>query len=279
MTKRQFIKKERLRVFNLKIGLEKTMRRDLKSYFAKQRKKVRNNEDVESIEPVLEKHYKRIARRLIHKNIKQVSVEEGATNFINGVAQKRAMEINRTTLGKLDDAQRRAVAELAKDGNTNPSARELSIMTSAIFHRLNQGRISIIANTETQTVTEGLRSEIVDDVHLEMEDVILNRDSKRAEELYNLSQDYTSYTIKENIEILAVPTLLSMLGHATKMWQTMGDSLVRTSPFNHQEANGQTVPKDAAYMVSGQFLNYPGDTSLGASPGNTINCRCVSVYL
>jgi hypothetical protein len=45
----------------------------------------------------------------------------------------------------------------------------------------------------------------------------------------------------------------------------------------HLAANEQTVPKGAPFIVDNEKLNYPGDSSLGASASNTINCRCRTV--
>jgi hypothetical protein len=57
----------------------------------------------------------------------------------------------------------------------------------------------------------------------------------------------------------------------TKTWQDTGDSRTRSS---HGAADGQKVGKDEAFTVGGYQLRYPGDTSLGAPGGETINCRC-----
>jgi len=61
-----------------------------------------------------------------------------------------------------------------------------------------------------------------------------------------------------------------------KRWDSMGDSKVRTGTFNHLRADGQLRPRADAFSVSGQFLMFPGDTSLGASMGNIAGCRCSS---
>jgi hypothetical protein len=45
------------------------------------------------------------------------------------------------------------------------------------------------------------------------------------------------------------------------------------SPFDHYRA-AQTVPLAQPFSVSGQLLRFPGDTSLGATAGNVVNCRC-----
>lgn len=60
-----------------------------------------------------------------------------------------------------------------------------------------------------------------------------------------------------------------------KEWVTMGDDKVR---MDHVIADGQVVDDTVPYDVGGEQLMYPGDSSLGASAGNIINCRCASVY-
>lgn len=61
----------------------------------------------------------------------------------------------------------------------------------------------------------------------------------------------------------------------TKTWITMKDNRVRDA---HESMESKTVPFDQAFEVeydgSTEELMFPGDTSLGASVGNTINCRC-----
>ena len=64
-----------------------------------------------------------------------------------------------------------------------------------------------------------------------------------------------------------------------KEWIDAGDARVRPAgkptPFDHVSANGQRVPMDDPFTVSGEKLMFPLDTSLGASAGNVIQCRCV----
>lgn len=42
----------------------------------------------------------------------------------------------------------------------------------------------------------------------------------------------------------------------------------------HKKANGQIVGLDEPFIVDGEKLMHPGDSSMGASAGNVINCRC-----
>lgn len=71
------------------------------------------------------------------------------------------------------------------------------------------------------------------------------------------------------------------LGIENKEWVSTIDSRNRgadaTSPFDHLAPDGQTVPNNQPFVVSGENVMFPGDSSMGASAGNTINCRCTSV--
>ena len=55
--------------------------------------------------------------------------------------------------------------------------------------------------------------------------------------------------------------------------RTRGYDPKRRSKYDHYNAS-QTVPLEDPFVVSGQRLKFPGDSSLGASAGNVINCRC-----
>ena len=59
-----------------------------------------------------------------------------------------------------------------------------------------------------------------------------------------------------------------------RVWDSQGDSRVRTGTFDHLRADGNTALPDGPFTVSGEKLMFPGDESLGASKGNVKNCRC-----
>lgn len=59
-----------------------------------------------------------------------------------------------------------------------------------------------------------------------------------------------------------------------KTWGTVGDERVRPE---HRAADNQDQDLNAPFIVGGQQMRYPGDTSLGASLKNVINCRCSSI--
>ena len=66
-----------------------------------------------------------------------------------------------------------------------------------------------------------------------------------------------------------------------KVWLSTQDDRVRDT---HLAVDGQTVENlEATFEVPNiegytDKMQYPGDSSLGASPSNTINCRCTVIY-
>ena len=69
----------------------------------------------------------------------------------------------------------------------------------------------------------------------------------------------------ESIRALGVPFI--------KTWVISGNN---TRP-SHLEADGQEVDQDEPFIVDGEELMYPRDSSMGASAGNIINCACTCI--
>lgn len=62
---------------------------------------------------------------------------------------------------------------------------------------------------------------------------------------------------------------------AVKEWVSQGDERVRPA---HAAADSAQVAANQPFTVGGERLMHPGDTSLGASAGNVVNCRCSAVH-
>lgn len=59
-------------------------------------------------------------------------------------------------------------------------------------------------------------------------------------------------------------------------WSDTNDDRTRHS---HRAMNGQKRMFGEPFQApSGALMNYPGDTSLGAGPEETIGCRCMKQY-
>lgn len=97
-------------------------------------------------------------------------------------------------------------------------------------------------------------------------------------EVENLEFSVIVDDAKKNSKILANLSqedfALFMLIEMEKTWITMLDPKVRDM---HISAHGQKKPILRPFVVGGELLMEPKDTKLGASLGNVINCRCVSI--
>jgi len=123
------------------------------------------------------------------------------------------------------------------------SDEEVAKMGKKKFDELSRGRLDTISMTQTQQAAEGAKNS-------EMQTLVRN----------------TAIFVAANVN----------LGRdkIQKTWKTVRDNRVRRA---HMAAESQTVEFNTPYIVGRQRLMYPGDTSLGASLDNIINCRCSSI--
>jgi uncharacterized protein with gpF-like domain len=61
-----------------------------------------------------------------------------------------------------------------------------------------------------------------------------------------------------------------------KRWTPILDN--RTRPEHAAMVDSDWIPLDQPFEVGGELLDFPGDTSLGASAYNTVNCRCTLYF-
>lgn len=64
-------------------------------------------------------------------------------------------------------------------------------------------------------------------------------------------------------------------GKTKKKWIDVGDKRERKT---HLEVGGTTLPIDESFSVGDSLLQFPKDTSLGASADEIVNCRCSIQY-
>lgn len=153
-----------------------------------------------------------------------------------------SQSIAQTTADSLNDSVNGVVSDAADAGATLSQA-QIAKKARSVFIADSKGRLNTIAITQTQLAAEGAKNTEIG---------TLNRlNAVFPQSSVNLSKD--------RIE---------------KTWVTTLDSRTRHA---HAEADGQVVAFNEAFTVGGEKLRYPGDTSLGATVGNTINCRCASI--
>ncbi len=89
-------------------------------------------------------------------------------------------------------------------------------------------------------------------------------------------------TLIGRTEIISASNAGSVLGAKAsgvptrKIWLSTQDDRTRDL---HIMVSGQKVPNlETPFKVGADDMQYPGDSSLGADPSNTINCRCTVIY-
>lgn len=166
-------------------------------------------------------------------------------------------------------------SELGFAGIDNTAAKNIILGISNPFTRL-----SYQAVTDKAVTQRALQSELISG--------LLQGDSIRG--IAKRIKTVTEKPLKECITIARTETTYAQNSarqsvgeygekHGFKMlkeWRATEDSRTRDA---HLEADGQRVSVDDPFEVDGEELMFPGDYSMGASPGNTINCRCTVVYV
>lgn len=264
------------RNLTLKLALEKTFSRELVSYFNEIRKDVVSfytatglliNVDVyqKQTETLLERHYKRVIRNFINEGkysyrksleakgieYKQEQEEEDekikatsvliALAFVENIVQRRALQLIETTNDNIKDTAAKATKKAKESGTKVYNEMDKGL------DRAFKGRQAMIALTETQFMAERSKN---------IEAAVISR---------NGNVDPSS--INDGV-VTGNPDV-------KKEWAAILDDRTRGG---HAMADGQTQNMNDPYIVNGEYLMYPSDTSMGASLGNIINCRCSSLY-
>lgn len=255
-----------------KLRLENTFLRELRPAFAQILRDFRTSvasfgraQDASQYESrfkgLLQNHYDRVQRAfkgdVIEDNggkvflaliIKQdeerlnTLVDLALLEWRNQNSQKKASIITATNQRQMDQAIIDARQQLQEDGEeTTPVS--LSLSATTIVGRQFAIRSNTIAQTETQESAEATK---------QIEATVTG-----GKQPFNLGPGF----VEEPEKPLNV----------TKTWLTVGDDRVRPT---HVATNGTTLPENGIYSVGSSRLRFPGDTSLLASAGETINCRC-----
>jgi hypothetical protein len=257
-----------------KLLLEKKLDKEMRAFFSRISKaasseyratgNIINASDFQlELKELLAKHYRRvfrefsgsaddIAKSLFARELKQDASQEvinsNRDEYIEQHSSEQSQIITETNQREIDAAFAAAsVAALASvqqrieagEAGATVDNSEVARQAQASVKSRGDGRSSGIALTETQAPAEK----------------------------------------SKEIEAAALATALFLAGEPVnikKVWVTVGDSRVRAS---HVQADGQVQNSGDPFIVQGQRLMQPGDTSLGATADNIINCRCSAQYL
>jgi uncharacterized protein with gpF-like domain len=169
--------------------------------------------------------------------------------FINNEVPARAEFINETNVRDMNDSVSQAMTQLTENGEQITNSAVATLGASILLLKF-ASRTNTIAMTETQFMAESTKA-IEAAVELNLGDIDLD------------------------VVVSTPGGALAQTKTGTKTWASILDNRVREA---HVSADGQTVKASEPFIVMGEKLMYPRDTSLGATAGNTINCRCSSLY-
>lgn len=262
----------------LKLALENTFTREVKSYFNNVRKavindfirtgEIRNGASFNiATKSMLEKHYRRVARafsnemrlyvsdaKMMHLiEIKQMSEDDMekliaailAVSIVNR-ATEQADVIDQTTTNNINEAFAKSSQELIEEG-TPVTTPALAAAVSVALKRALDGRVSTIALTETQIMAETTK---------QIEAAVMSREG--------------------DVNIIAASSgKVDGNPEAKKEWAS---AFLPTTRDPHAIADGQVVNMNDFFIVDGERFQYPGDTQHGASVANYANCKCSALY-
>lgn len=262
----------------IKKSLESPFKKELRKYFAEQSSRVAKGQDIETIAPVLDHHYRRVVRKLTGIKLKadDQETEDRILIILFGRAAVQAKRIDSTTNKYLRRSIELARAELAEAGELFPAQSTINRISSNIIGTYNRNRVGGIAIFETQALTEKIRDELTRLAEEMMDTAIFNADEELAREAAELAESQMFDEIADDIGKVPAGELFLASRLLMKTWVTIGDSKVR---LWHQKAAFQTVLESEPFIVHNERLMHPGDMSMGASIENVANCRCSKTNL
>ncbi len=253
------------------------------------------------LQDILKKHYKRVSKQFGNLEARQLSQLLGIKSasftyntllqqYIDEQSQLHANYINTTDQQKLNDAFKAALVLWYLSGSKTPSSTVTVAPRSAIpqsneVHTESGQTVKPQAGqglngTGLQT-GEGINTENLQIV--QSQDILKSVSETGIDNfnsILNARKELIALTETQNAaetsKALATMVYTGSAGITTKkQWISILDDRVR--PW-HAEAYGQVRNINEPYIVYGQELMYPGDTSLGATMDNIANCRCSSHY-
>lgn len=199
----------------------------------------------DDLNAALKKNYRNIMAKFKNNLRSEKAINENIEGTLKQYIDTHSVAqtglILNTTNELLNEDLRGSIFALAESGQelTNENIADLTWKKNSARVA---GRANTIATTETQNMAETTKQ-------------------TEADELAIAGAVVAGVTIAQNI--------------LKKRWSAFLDEKTRA---NHAIADGQVRNITQPFIVNGQLLNYPGDSSLGASAGNVVNCRCWVTY-
>ena len=154
---------------------------------------------------------------------------------------------SRFILNTTNDQLARTIQKTVSDAEQTGEVLDVSQIADRAFESYNQilsSRIGLIATFETQNSAEEAKSQVAQQLNI------------------------STATPSTRTPIAPPPV-------STKVWVAVLDSKTRSA---HAFADGQERNANEPFDVMNQKLMRPGDTSLGATAANVMECRCSAIY-
>lgn len=228
----------------------KTIVNDFRGFYTSTGMVIENSSFRDDTKEMIKKQYRRVSRHF--KNDMRDSDKKASSI---GMETKKVSEINEAV--DIEIAMfiaKEAPARGVMIDNTTKKNMEASVSVAV------QGAID-----EGQSLNNVVIASVAAD--------LLTEKFKGREEAISMSE--TQFPAERTKIIEASVVGISLLLLLKKQWSSILDSKTRA---RHAVADGQTVPINDPFVVAGELLKYPSDTSLGASAANVVRCRCSSQY-
>lgn len=226
--------------------------KDFGNIYSEQGKIIDVNQYNDMLSNILSAHYEKTTNQFSSQIRNQLGTPDD-NNFIqnridthlqhNGMraVEQNTQQISNTTHKHLHNAVGAAVIAAALIGKKLTN-RQIALKAKRQFKEKSQGRLSIIAQDQTQFAAETSKfteMDILANSGATIGNIVMDKAKKKK-------------------------TWIAILDNVTRLW--------------HAEADGQTVDTNDVFTVMGEKLRFPRDGSLGASSINLVNCRCSAIY-
>lgn len=157
----------------------------------------------------------------------------------------------------------------------NPNEFEMSwtVYFRQIGERVGAERVTLVQGTAKRNLSKIVRSLSADEVYQTSGQDVKARMLRRKFKQYSVYQSQrlvrTESTNAANYGTMKSAETIFPNTQMKKEWISARDERTRAS---HLSANGQIVDFNSDFIVQGESLDHPGDSSGSAS--NVVNCRC-----
>lgn len=268
-----------------KISLENKFTPELNRYFSKLSQEIFNSYVATGTIPtahgsqielkeLLKKHYRRVFRnfdglsedlqknRLILLTKQDEAIQQQNDEFIDDFSTQQSQIINNTNNKEIKRVFTAAIVAAIAASKIPKKPQDNNVSVTDIAIDLDISRNSI-AQSAANLFKDRSRSR--------SRSIALTETQASAEKAKSIAAAETLKQINES----AGDSFQEKDKKLTKQWVAILDNVTRDS---HAEADGQIQNVTDPFIVQGQSLMEPGDTSLGATVDNIINCRCSAQY-